>query len=201
MLGQRRVDLDHIEGSPVGLHPLARPAPAGQPDGPDGLHVADPAHRPGTGTLHRGEHLFAALLVDVALDQGARVEIEHQRSSSRSARTIAEAERPLRSGLGGAPGPRGGWRPTGERWGGGGDLAVGYKLAQALVTAADPRRDDVGDGTATSRHPDLLACVDLVQDAAQARLQLSNPDLTHVTTLAREWPHSSRLDAPVNRGP
>src|ERR1044072_235522 len=170
MLGQRRVDLDHIEGSPVGLHPLARPAPAGQPDGPDGLHVADPAHRPGTGTLHRGEHLFAALLVDVALDQGARVEIEHQRSSSRSARTIAEAERPVRSGLGG-------------RLGSGREAGGTLRSATSSRRRSSPRRTPAGTMSATGRPRGLTLIFSPASTWCRTLLRLVFSSLTPISRM------------------
>jgi hypothetical protein len=70
------------------------------------LRVADPADMPCPRSIHRLQQLLAARLGDIALDERAGVEVEVQRSASRSSRTWREALRlafegaGLRRGLG-----------------------------------------------------------------------------------------------------
>jgi hypothetical protein len=66
----------------------------------DGLDEADAAHEPALGTVHSFEDGVAAGLGDVALYQRARIEVEVQRSASRSASTSPDALRSLLTGWG-----------------------------------------------------------------------------------------------------
>ena len=100
-LDEALVDVDDLE-----LRPLVAYRPgvvAGQRDGTHDFDEADPADEPAFRVAHPGANGLRRRLVDVALDERARIEVEDQRSSSRSRRMISLAEAlPFWSG-GGTP--------------------------------------------------------------------------------------------------
>ncbi len=93
MFHERLVDFDDAEGCPFPFERGGRARSADQADRPHRLDVAQPAHEPALGVLHRCPHDIAARFGHVALDECARVEVDVQRSASRSASTSAEALR------------------------------------------------------------------------------------------------------------
>src|SRR5689334_21025111 len=137
MFDEGLVDLDHVEGQPVRLDPLDALPTSRQTDGANRLHVANPTHRPRPGILHRGNHQLAAILLDIALDESARIEVEHQRSSSRSDKTSPDAERPVPNG-------------RGERLGRGRAAGVILPSATSLRMRSSPRRAAAGTMSATA---------------------------------------------------
>jgi hypothetical protein len=97
---QALVHFDHTERRPLLTHGSRSYLACAQANGADGLHKADTAHEPALGTVHNITDGVAARLGDVALDQRARIEVEIQRSASRSASTSPEALRSLFTGRG-----------------------------------------------------------------------------------------------------
>lgn len=95
LLDQALVHLDHGERWPLLAHGPRGCSACTQADGADTLHEADTTDEPSVGAVHRIADNVAAGLSDVALDQCARVEVEVQRSASRSASTSEDALRPL----------------------------------------------------------------------------------------------------------
>lgn len=85
------IDLDHAERLPLRLHRPDRRGTCSESDGTSRFEEANSAGKPGLGAGHHFADLAAARLRHVSLDQRARVEIEVQRSASRSARTHADA--------------------------------------------------------------------------------------------------------------
>ena len=88
---QALVHLDHAERGPLLAYGLGGCFACAQADGADALHEADTTHEPPVGAFHRVADDVAAGLSDVALDQRARVEVEVQRSASRSESTSDDA--------------------------------------------------------------------------------------------------------------
>ncbi len=92
-LGQRAVDFDDGERGPLVSECTPGGSPRGQAHGAEHLHEADATRVPPVRAGHRVADEIAAVLADVALHQRARVEVQAQRSASRSARTICDALR------------------------------------------------------------------------------------------------------------
>ena len=86
------INLDHGEGRPFVSDGPGAFLTNHETDRADRLDEGDAASEPQVGIAHRAAHDVAAHLGDVALHQSARVEIEVQRSASRSARTCALAD-------------------------------------------------------------------------------------------------------------
>jgi hypothetical protein len=96
--GQRRsvfsyafVDLDDGERRPLLTKSLARRRATGELHGAQGLDKAHAADAPDIGLLHRVAQDIAVFLIQVALDERACVQIETQRSASRSESTSSVA--------------------------------------------------------------------------------------------------------------
>ncbi len=70
------------------------------------------------------------------------------------------------------------------RLGGRSDPALSNQTAQSLTGATRAGGHKVCNVLAAYSHLDLLSLLDSAKHAAQARLQLSNPDLVHVDILA-----------------
>ncbi len=100
VLHQRLVDLDDGERGPLVLCGLGRTRCCGQPDHPDGLDEAEAADVPTVSLRHRVAHDVTALLGDVAPDERARVEVQPQRSASRSESTTEAASLPAAASFG-----------------------------------------------------------------------------------------------------
>jgi alanine dehydrogenase len=99
-LSEVLVDLDDAERRPLLREPPHGRLARHQADGARGLDEADAAHEPPACHLHRRPNRVAARLRDVPLHQRTRIEVEDQRSSSRSASTSSEADRPARASRG-----------------------------------------------------------------------------------------------------
>jgi hypothetical protein len=97
---QALVHFDHAERGPLLAHGRRSCRACAEADGANGLHEADTAHEPALGLVHDLVDSVAAGLGDIALDQRARVEVEIQRSDSRSASTNPDALRSLFTGCG-----------------------------------------------------------------------------------------------------
>ena len=91
VLDQALIDFDDRESRPLFACGLRGSSSPREPDGADSLYVPHPTHEPGVGARHRVANKLALRLPDVAFDERARVEVEVQRSASRSARTSADA--------------------------------------------------------------------------------------------------------------
>ena len=91
MLHELLIDLDHGKRRPLRLHRPARSHAPRQANRTSRLEETDPAYEPRVGTTHQFAEPIAPGLGDVALDERACVEIEVQRSASRSERTSADA--------------------------------------------------------------------------------------------------------------
>ena len=100
VLGELLVKLEDPERGPLVPDGLGRGETGDESDRADRLDEARPAHEPALGSLHRSMDVVGARLRDVALDQRTRVEVEVQRSASRSESTIADALRRALAGLG-----------------------------------------------------------------------------------------------------
>src|SRR5262245_27012554 len=85
-LGNVAAYLNHREGPPIVPNAPCSKLARSETDRTDSLDEAQPATRQLPRFGHRRPHRVAAVLCDVALDQSARIEVESQRSSSRSAR-------------------------------------------------------------------------------------------------------------------
>ena len=104
MVGKSLVDLYDAEGRPLVLHGSHRLRPRSQANRAHRLDKPDSAHEPPRGLGHRTGHDIAARFSHVPLDQSTRVEVEVQRSASRSASTSADALRRSGTGRGGRRG-------------------------------------------------------------------------------------------------
>src|SRR5919202_3984847 len=93
VLDKRLVDLDDSEGGPLVLDGLDRARPRDQADRPHSLDESGATDVPAVGFRHRSADKLALRLRDIALDERARVEVELQRSASRSESTSEEARR------------------------------------------------------------------------------------------------------------
>jgi hypothetical protein len=91
MLDQVLVDLHDPKRQPLIFEGARGGASGGEANRPSGLDESNAAHEPTVGAVHRVTHEIAASLPHVALDERARVQIDVQRSASRSARTSDEA--------------------------------------------------------------------------------------------------------------
>jgi hypothetical protein len=69
---------------------------------------------------------------------------------------------------------------------------LGHQSAQAIVLGRGTSGDDVSHWPAAEGHAHLLTASDRSQRLAQRRLQLTNPDLTHVTTLPAVRPQDEQ---------
>lgn len=92
-LDQILVDLDDGERRPLPIERFRRGAPRRQSNSPHRLDVTDATREPTVSASHRVAYECAAGLGDIALDERARVEVQVQRSASRSERTSSEALR------------------------------------------------------------------------------------------------------------
>src|SRR5579884_2413589 len=92
-LDQSLVDLHHAECPPLLAYRSSGRVAGGDPYGSNHLHEGDPADEPSVGCVHHLAYQVAPRLLDVALDEGAGVQIQVQRSASRSDRTTWDAER------------------------------------------------------------------------------------------------------------
>jgi hypothetical protein len=90
-LDQTLINLDHTKRGPLFAYFPSRRLASAKGDSTSCLYEASAADEPPLGTVHRIADNVAARLSDVALDQRARVEIEVQRSASRSASTSEDA--------------------------------------------------------------------------------------------------------------
>lgn len=104
VLDEWLVDLDNTERGPFIPDRLYRADVRCTADGTNGLDVSGTTDEPSLGASHRVTDEFAALLSDVALDEGACIQIQVQRSASRSRSTSAEALTPLAASFGGRAG-------------------------------------------------------------------------------------------------
>lgn len=93
LLDEFLVYLNHAKGWPLFAHCPRRAASDGQPHGPNRLDEPNATNEPAVSGLHRAADEVAARLRHVTLDQRAGVEVEAQRSRSRSANTSSDARR------------------------------------------------------------------------------------------------------------
>lgn len=91
LIGKLPIHFDHVECRTLNIEFFDRRRSPGQANRPGGFDEPDAADEPAISIRHRAAYEFAALLGYVALDQRAGIEIEVQRSWSRSEMTAAEA--------------------------------------------------------------------------------------------------------------
>ncbi len=93
VLDQILIDLDNSERWPIFSDCLPSRLTGGEGHSATGLDETDTTDEPAVGAIHCPPDEVAPRLSDVALDQRARVNVEVQRSASRSDNTSAEALR------------------------------------------------------------------------------------------------------------
>ena len=185
--GKALVELYHAAGPPLVAHSLCAKLTGFQADRADDLDETVPTARPSRGRRHCFPHIVAAILDNVALDQCARVEIERQRSSSRSARIKADAEVPVLIG-------GGGFRSSGFDGGVTLPSAISFRICASAGSVS--ARQQVSDITAAACDPYPLA----VARRAAGRCS-DSPSIPAPRSLAHGHCRSALSNAPRQNRP